>query len=76
VPKLPREVNGYSFYASSVKHKPSVSNFNSNQSNKYEKVKVQMCKKLASDPAKRLSNLEAYAKSKGRNVNIRALIKK
>jgi hypothetical protein len=39
-PKLLREVNGSSFYASSVKQKPSVNNLGSNHSNRFEKVKV------------------------------------
>jgi hypothetical protein len=35
-----------------------------------------MCKKSAIDPIERLSNLEAYAKSKGRKANTRASITK
>jgi hypothetical protein len=51
-PKLPREANVYSFYASNVKQKPNVSNLSYNHSNEFEKVKVQMCKKSATDLAK------------------------
>jgi hypothetical protein len=75
-PRLPREVNGYFFYASNVKQKPNVSNLGSNHFNESEKVKVQMCKKSTTDPTKGLSNLEAFAKSKSRKVSSRAMIKK